>query len=48
MLEVYEIKNERYFIEFTQKLVSFWFTSFRVYFLDLQSVLTEMNNMNET
>ena len=39
MLEVYEIKKERYFIEFT---------SLMVYFLDLQSGLTEMNNMNKT
>ena len=39
MLEVYEIKKERYFIEFT---------SLMVYFLDLQSALTEMNNMNRT
>ena len=39
MLEVYEIKKERYFIEFT---------SLMVYFLDFQSALTEMNNMNKT
>ena len=40
MLEVYEIKKkERYFIELT---------SLMVYFLDLQSALTEMNNMNKT
>ena len=39
MLEVYEIKKERYFIEFT---------SLMVYFLDLQSALTEMNTMNKT
>ena len=39
MLEVYEIKKERYFIEFT---------SLMVYFLDLQSALTEMNNMIKT
>ena len=39
MLEVYEIQKERYFIEFT---------SLMVYFLDLQSGLTEMNNMNKT
>ena len=39
MLEVYEIKKERYFIEST---------SLMVYFLDLQSALTEMNNMNNT
>ena len=39
MLEVYEIKKDRYFIEFT---------SLMVYFLDLQLGLTEMNNMNKT
>ena len=39
MLEVYEIKKERYFIEFT---------SLMAYFLDLQSALTEMKNMNKT
>ena len=41
MLEVYEIKKERYFIEGE-------FTSLMVYFLDLQSAVTEMNNMNKT
>ena len=35
MLEVYEIKKERYFIEFT---------SLMVYFLDLQSGLTEIED----
>ena len=38
MLEVYDIKKERYFIEFT---------SLMVYFLDLQSALTEMNRITE-
>ena len=35
MLEVYEIKKDRYFIEFT---------SLMVYFLDLQSGLTEIED----
>ena len=34
-----KLKKERYFIEFTALMV---------YFLDLQSALTEMNNMNKT
>ena len=36
MLEVHEIKKERYFIEFT---------SLMVYFLDLQSAFTEMTSV---